>query len=226
VIAADATTGFTEAQISDEIFGTGTDVVNLRSQYAACSFNALTFAPKNGTGYNNGVTTVNITNIVNGTADATIRNAVTTALIAKHGASPPSGVNYVMQCLPPGTTGSWIAYAYVNNYLSVYNNQWCNYPSAQMHEIGHNSKPNENAFSTIHLPPCAKSLMSLILVSHLAVGLGHSNEGTVNYGDQTGLVSCPCYQQCHCMPMCSDLMTSYSCVFSRWDIPMAQMKGL
>jgi len=43
---------------------------------------------------------------------------------------------YFSDCLPPGTSGSWIAYAYINSYISVYNNQWCNYPSGQMHEIG------------------------------------------------------------------------------------------
>ena len=31
-----------------------------------------------------------------------------------------------------------IAYAYYNSYLSVYRNDWCNYHSVQLHEIGHN----------------------------------------------------------------------------------------
>ena len=40
--------------------------------------------------------------------------------------------------MPPGTSGLWIAYAYINDNLSVYNHDWCGRVSAQMHEIGHN----------------------------------------------------------------------------------------
>ena len=48
-----------------------------------------------------------------------------------------------MMCLPDDTEDSdgfstWIAYAYVNHWLSVYRGPWCSYPSGQMHEIGHN----------------------------------------------------------------------------------------
>ena len=51
-----------------------------------------------------------------------------------------------------------IAYAYVNSWNSVYSNQWCNYVSAQVHEIGHN------------------------------IGLAHSNEGSTTYADQSGMM--------------------------------------
>ena len=44
--------------------------------------------------------------------------------------------DYVILCLPPGTLGGWIAYAYINSWLSVYNDNWCRYPSAQLHEVG------------------------------------------------------------------------------------------
>jgi len=43
----------------------------------------------------------------------------------------------VMFCQPPGT-GSWVAYAYVNDWRSYYNDFWCQRVSSQMHEIGHN----------------------------------------------------------------------------------------
>ena len=46
--------------------------------------------------------------------------------------------DHIMLCLPPGTQDSWIAYGYENGWLSVYNDDWCNYVSAQMHELGHN----------------------------------------------------------------------------------------
>jgi len=64
----------------------------------------------------------------------------------------------VMICVPPGTAGDWVAYAYSNHWLSVYNDEWCTYPSVQMHEIGHN------------------------------LGLAHSKEDDDRYGDQTGIM--------------------------------------
>ena len=52
---------------------------------------------------------------------------------------------------------SGIAYAYMNSWMSVYKDNWCNYVSAQMHELGHN------------------------------LNLGHSNEGGAAYADQVSL---------------------------------------
>ena len=85
-----------------------------------------------GLAVSNGVTTVNILNDVSGTSDSSIRTAVVNAAIASLG-NLSSQFDHVMLCLPPGTSGGWIAYAYVNSWLSVYSNQWCNYVSGQMH---------------------------------------------------------------------------------------------
>merc|ERR1719221_2027179 len=63
--------------------------------------------------------------------------------------------------LPSGTNSggsSWIAYAYVNHWLSVYNDQWGSYVSAQVHEIGHN------------------------------LGLAHSGENDLAYDDKSGFM--------------------------------------
>ena len=49
-------------------------------------------------------------------------------------------------------------YGYINHYLTVYNNEYCNYPSSQVHEIGHN------------------------------LGLGHSGDGGGEYGDLSGIM--------------------------------------
>jgi len=46
--------------------------------------------------------------------------------------------DHIMICLPSGTKGNWAAYGYIDHYLTVYNDVWCNMPSAQLHEIGHN----------------------------------------------------------------------------------------
>lgn len=51
-----------------------------------------------------------------------------------------------------------IAYAYINSWLSVYNDEWCRSVSGQLHEVGHN------------------------------LNLDHSQEGNDEYGDQSGMM--------------------------------------
>lgn len=169
LVVRETRTGFSEEYISEEMFGTtGDDQVNLKSQYAACSYNLLTFEAYENSDYpaiNNGVLTVSIDNDISGTENSVIRNAMTSAATtALGGGSLSAKVDFVMLCVPPGTSGGWIAYAYVNHWLSgtycsmlyafaadqvfifslsllywvtiVYNNEWCNFPSGQLHEIG------------------------------------------------------------------------------------------
>jgi hypothetical protein len=145
------------AEISNAVFGTSGDPVNLVSQYRACSYDKLRFAPTTESGTTNGVYEVSITQTVAGVDNTVVREAALTVLTQKFG-DWTSKFDHVMLCLPPGTSGSWIAYAYVNSYLTVYNNEWCNSVSGQMHEIGHN------------------------------LGLGHSGEGSETYADQTGIM--------------------------------------
>jgi len=128
VIAADAETTMSEAQISDGWFGTYGDPVNLKSQYSACSYGKLVCNPYNSATVSNGVYTVSITNNVSFSDNKIILQA---ALDASGGLIYLP--DYVMVCIPPGTSGDWIAYAYINSPLSVYNDNWCNSISAQMH---------------------------------------------------------------------------------------------
>jgi len=141
VIAQDAETTFSAGDIKDEIFGTGVDQVNLSERYDTCSYGELTFEPYVGTTSKgmivDGVAEVTISVDVSGQSSYNIQNAVTTAAAEQIG-NLSQEFDYVMLCLPPGTSGGWIAYAYINSYLSVYNDKWCNYPSGQVHEIGHN----------------------------------------------------------------------------------------
>ncbi len=137
VKAADASTSSSLAQISDNWFGTDGDTANLKSQYAACSYGALTcnaasMTTSTGVDVTDGVYEVTITENVSGADNNVIRNAVVAAGNAALG-NMQSQFDHVMLCLPPGTNSGWIAYAYVNWYLSVYNNNWCNYVSSQMH---------------------------------------------------------------------------------------------
>ena len=93
----------TAARLGDSVFGTDGDLVNLRSQYNACSYGQLIFSPLDPTNPNwsaPGVYDIQVS--TSSTADAVIREAV-------RGALPNFGWDYVMYCLPPGTDGGWIA---------------------------------------------------------------------------------------------------------------------
>lgn len=125
VVGTDASTTASEAQLSDDVFGNDRDPVNLRNQFAACSYGQLIFikATDDVLIDDDGVYTVNINTTVNGKdigviEAAAIQQAKTDFgvtrldLIAKH----------IMLCIPPGTTPSWVARAYENKGLyTVYN---------------------------------------------------------------------------------------------------------
>ena len=154
IIGADAATTASISQISDEWFGTYGDPVNYKSQIEACSYNAVTVSKFTGSGVTEGVTTVSISNTVSGTSDGVIRDAADLA-VSNLGLGSP---DHTILCIPPGTSGNWIGYAYIDWDLSVFNDNWCLYPSIQMHEIGHNWN------------------------------LGHSGYSSDEYGDQSGMM--------------------------------------
>ena len=56
VVANDSSTTASADQLSDSVFGTNGDLVNLKTQYAACSHNQLQFQPATGNGITNGKT--------------------------------------------------------------------------------------------------------------------------------------------------------------------------
>ena len=130
--------------LSDDIFGNGVDPHNLRSQYAACSYNKLIFNKSPNrlmtsnfgdgtTAINNGVVDIRV-NLNRSAGDVNIRNAVTTKINSVFGVSSPDVLaNHVMYCLPSGVLST--AYAFVGSWMSVYNNDWCNIPTGQMHEV-------------------------------------------------------------------------------------------
>lgn len=158
VATNDATTG-TQEFLSDSVFGTNGDVVNLKTQTNLCSHGELTYAaaPNRSSvddvrnGITDGATTVSI-DIATSAGDSAVRNAVTAELESQFGTYPSNLADHVMYCVPPNTI-PFIAYAYVGGWNSVYSDAWCTYPSSQMHEIGHN------------------------------LGLSHSGEGNDEYGN-------------------------------------------
>ncbi|KAG7349112.1 peptidase M4 thermolysin family protein [Nitzschia inconspicua] len=133
----------TSAKLKEDIFD---DASCLKSQYSACSKGALTITE-------GPIEEVTIATDPSGPADVTRgwMEGNATALVAK------ADYQLVLFCQPQ-TTGGWIAYAYINDWRSYYNNNWCQYVSAQLHEVGHN------------------------------LGLAHAGEARVEYGDQTGMM--------------------------------------
>ena len=133
--------------LREKVFGMGSDSHNLKSQYADCSYDQLTFNPTpsrtipstdpedESTDIENGVVTIRINrNVVNG-EDTDVNNAVTAKINTLFGVSNPRELaDYVMYCHPDGTMGG-IAYAYINSWNSIYRNTWCNSLSAQVHEV-------------------------------------------------------------------------------------------
>ena len=147
--------GRSEADLASNIFD---DTVNLKTQYKACSHNKLNIIKPadrsaGGSSLANGVLTVTV-NSCAVAGDSVLRNEVTAAINSAFGVQNPTEIaDHFMYCLPPGSM-SGIAYASLNSWLSVYDDVWCDYVSAQLHEVGHN------------------------------LNFDHANEGTTEYGDQ------------------------------------------
>ena len=107
---------------------------------------------------------MNLPNNQKSDGNTNIRNAINSLILSEFGQQPYQIADHVMYCMPSNVM-SGIAFAGVNSWYSVYNNEWCHqYSAVQMHEIGHN------------------------------IGLGHSGEGDISVGtnqyqDQSGNVS-------------------------------------
>ena len=144
------------SKLKNDIFD---DAVSLKTQTDACSYGKLQIEPFKGktpsnVNINNGIIDVKMDfDII--TDDQGMDQAALKAANMLLGDLNDPMFGLVMFCIPPG--GNFVAFAYPNSKYSFYNNEWCGYVSAQMHEVGHN------------------------------LGLGHSGEvGQGDYGDQTG----------------------------------------
>jgi L-ascorbate metabolism protein UlaG (beta-lactamase superfamily) len=138
-VAADAETTASESELSDAIFGTHGDAVNLKSQFRACSDGKLQFEPltSNKLVRSDGVYTVNLpTTFVSEAEEGNIADAMVEQAQSDLGAPLDQLADYVMVCIPPGSTGGWVGYAFKNHWLSVYADDNCKNGPVQMHEIG------------------------------------------------------------------------------------------
>jgi hypothetical protein len=115
--------------------------LTMRSQYLACSHGKLTFNPAPDSlapGMKGGVLEVDLDLNVAGMTRQQLTNAAIAATQLALDKDIGDVVDNVIICHPPGSTGSWVAYAFPNNAISVYNDLWCGYLSSTMHEVGHN----------------------------------------------------------------------------------------
>lgn len=130
VQAKDSSTTASAEVLSREIFGIQdssgqSDSFNLVSAYNQCSHGQLTFSPATYTSKNNlvknGVYTATLLDEnIQGQSDTQVRNKVLNRLEEVFGDDLNSVFDHVMLCIPPGT-GNWAAYAYINGFVSVYN---------------------------------------------------------------------------------------------------------
>mmetsp|Transcript_8212 Transcript_8212/g.12682 ORF Transcript_8212/g.12682 Transcript_8212/m.12682 type:complete len:232 (-) Transcript_8212:881-1576(-) len=110
VQALNAETNASAATLSDKIFGTSGDSVNLVERFSSCSFNKLTFEISTDDRVEttaDGIISVTMLSSTASRTDSMVRNAVTEKLISQLGTSPSNVADHVMYCLPPGTLGSW-----------------------------------------------------------------------------------------------------------------------
>ncbi|KAL7564449.1 hypothetical protein ACA910_001545 [Epithemia clementina (nom. ined.)] len=169
-----AVTG-SETHLSDSVFGTYGDPVNLKSQYSKCSKSKFNVVPAEygdqgaANRILNGIVTVEVdTDVSQGP------NALADAAIGKLqqmfnlGSQSPRGIltDFILFALPPDTKVGLsnptklmnTAFSDGGGWKSYFRGDFVTFPSFQMHEVGH------------------------------LLGLGHASEGDNAYGDATGMM--------------------------------------
>ena len=131
-------TGLNQAQLDDDVFG---DAVCLASRYDECSYGKLTMVK-------DAIIDLEISEVADGQHYKEVEYGIRNATIDRYGSyyDMYQAVDLVMYCQPPGSHSldsngnerDWVAYAFINGFESFYNDVWCGYVTAQVHEIGHN----------------------------------------------------------------------------------------
>lgn len=154
----------TASELANTFFGTNGDQSQyFAKRYELCSFGKKTFVPASDgstTHFQNGVTEINIADNITGTNIHKLVNMAIMALQAKFGYHLFEVFDHVVFVVPDGSVypkqgDEWMAFAFIGQYLSVFNDMNVRYMSHQLHEIGHN------------------------------LGLYHSAHEDIDYGDQS-----------------------------------------
>jgi hypothetical protein len=131
------------ANIADAFFGSGGNDVNMARRYELCSMGRLKFVPANAAGFVDGVADLIIPMSIQGSNVFDVVNKITDTLPSALG-SNLRNFDHIVYALPPGTTfkaggtTGWLAFAYMNSYLGVYNGHNIAFISNEVHETGHN----------------------------------------------------------------------------------------
>ncbi len=115
VTARDSNPTLTPQQLSDKIFGTINDSVNLKERMASCSYDELLIEPYVDNNVINGVIQVSLNQNVVSEDHENVRKNVVEAVGTLLGKQLPfAGLQHLMVCLPPGTLKEsnprWAAY--------------------------------------------------------------------------------------------------------------------
>jgi hypothetical protein len=110
----DSVSAATTAVLSDKVFGTRGDTINLSERYATCSYGELNMVPYVGTtttgvSIAEGTYEARINLNVRNMDEAVVREEAIRVLTTQLG-NLASQFDHVMICLPAGTSGSWIGY--------------------------------------------------------------------------------------------------------------------
>jgi hypothetical protein len=140
VTALDSEVSVSKAVISASIFGLGdsVEIVNLRSQYSACSFGKIDMKPAEGHGIIDGVGEIFLNRNITGLNTLSFENTLAIMTEQKFG-SIEDNFKHVVYCMPPGFLvqgRNYIAYGYLNHWRSIFNDRWCTNFSVIAHEIG------------------------------------------------------------------------------------------
>ena len=128
------------------IIGIPNATFSAKSQLVSSSYDKFQLIPYYGKLNNyeaiaDGVAEVNLGKNIIGEETGSIENAMLAAAYEKYG-DIESQIDLILLFVPEGTklagTSDWKAYAFTNNWLSVYNNEYTSFPGIIMHEIGHN----------------------------------------------------------------------------------------
>jgi len=181
VLVSNSATSHDADEISHAIFGGPNDHVNLKSQVSACSHGKLNFQKRPDL---DGIDT----NIRNGVVTIKVNVAVnvghkTIVNAVSREINRQFGMTHVaiadhVMYCLPDGAFGGVGYAIMNRGLSVYNDKICTSVSTQMHEVGHN------------------------------LNLGHSSEGSEQYGDQSGMMGYS-YRSSEAPKMCYNAAKSF-----------------
>mmetsp|Transcript_5266 Transcript_5266/g.11101 ORF Transcript_5266/g.11101 Transcript_5266/m.11101 type:complete len:542 (+) Transcript_5266:55-1680(+) len=141
VTTNDATTTSDGDQLSNKVFGTFGDKVNMSSQYKACSYGKQLIQPAPDTSViSNGVVEVKLNINAKQQTSSELESLAFAALEEILGKKFYLKYDHIMICLPPGFTDAdvFFAHGYFKFPVSTYNDEQITYLSYQMHETGHN----------------------------------------------------------------------------------------